>query len=336
MKKRIILEVTVILKMEIITYNEDWAQAWDNFLPKALNSTFLHSRAFYKHNAQNALDDASFLFLKKGKIIGLLPAILYSKNEQKILHSHLRSTYGGFVVNADVGVAEAVEMVDLLLEEAKKLQINEIIVRNPFRIFNKDFSDETDYALWYRGFALKSREIEIAIDLRGNLEQIRAKYQNGAKYNIKKALKFVHTKISENYEDFWIMLTLNLQNKHKTKPVHSLENFMYLRQLVGQENIKLFTGWVEGQLACGVVVFLFEKVAIHAQYIASDEAYQHIRPLNAVLDYIIAWGHAQGYQYFNLGTANEAQGSIINTGLFHFKEGFGGRGVLRETMHKFL
>jgi len=55
-----------------------------------------------------------------------------------------------------------------------------------------------------------------------------------------------------------------------------------------------------------------------------------------VIDHIINWGTENKYSYFNLGTANEEAGRKINYGLFHFKEGFGGRGILRETMHLIL
>ena len=86
---------------------------------------------------------------------------------------------------------------------------------------------------------------------------------------------------------------------------------------------------VMDKVIAGIVLFVFET-AVHAQYIASDNKFQHLRPLNAVVDYIVQWSKKCGYKYFNFGTANENDGKKINYGLFKFKEGFGGRGVLRE------
>lgn len=320
--------------MEIIRYSETWRGEWEAFVATAINGTFLHSRAFFDHNPQNSIDDASFIYYKKRKIVAVLPAVCYEKNGKKYLHSHARATYGGFVVGEGVGIEEALLMLDLLLAQAKELLIDEIIIRNPFRIFNSALADETDYAMWYKGFVLASRELEIAVDLRPNLEEIRHKYENGAKYNLKKALKSPDLQLrqSEDFAPFWAMLEANLLAKHGTKPVHTLDNFLQLRQLVGAAHIRLFAAYIGEELACGVLVFLFGNKAIHAQYIASDAKFQELRLLNAVIDDIIAWGNAEKYHYFNLGTANEAQGREINFGLFHFKEGFGGRGVLRETM----
>jgi hypothetical protein len=320
--------------MEIIRYSEAWRNEWEAFVATAINGTFLHSRAFFDHNQQNSVDDASFIYYKKRKIVAVLPAVCYEKGDKKYLHSHARATYGGFVVSEGVGIEEALLMLDLLFAQAQAMDVSEIIIRNPFRIFNAGLADETDYAMWYKGFVLASRELEIAVDLRPDLATIRSRYENGAKYNLKKALKSPNLQLrqSEDFASFWAMLEANLLAKHGTKPVHNLDDFLQLRQLVGAQNIRLFAAYIGEEMACGVLVFLFGKKAIHAQYIASDAQYQELRLLNAVIDDVIAWGQSEKYNYFNLGTANEAQGREINFGLFHFKEGFGGRGVLRETM----
>lgn len=319
--------------MDIKLYDQSQETDWDLFIEKnKRNGTFLHSRKFFDHNPQNVADDSSLLFYKKGKIRAVLPACIYEFDGKRVFHSHLRSTYGGFVVDETIGVEEAVEMVDQTIAFAKNERVTEVIIRNPFRIFHRLPSDETDYAMWYRGFNIKYRELECAVKLD---EFAISRYENGAKYNIKKACKVVSVMACEEYADFWKMLTENLALKHNSKPTHTIEQFTLLQTLVGKEKIKMFGGYIDGRLVCGVVLFLTANV-IHAQYIASDSNFQDVRPLNAVIDYIIAWGKTEKYEYFNLGMANDAQGKEINYGLYHFKEGFGARGVLRETMHIFL
>jgi hypothetical protein len=272
------------------------------------------------------------MFYKKNAIAAVIPCTLYGEGDNKTLHSHPRSTYGGFVVNTEIGMEEAVEMVGLLKDEAISMGVKKVIVRNPFRIFNSNLCDESDYAMWYHGFVLKSREVEIAIDLSSPIEVLRKNYDNGTKYNIKKAIKHVTSSESEDFATFWQILEQGLSEKHGKAPVHTLEDMQRLISLVGPGKVKLFAGYVEGKMVCGVLVFLFSGRTIHAQYIGSDNKWQDLRPLNAVLDYIIEWGGKNGYHYFNLGMANENEGKIINFGLYHFKESFGGRGVLRETM----
>jgi len=257
-----------------------------------------------------------------------LPARLYKKDNKIIFHSHPASTYGGFVTDETVGVEEAMEIVETTISFAKNKAANEIVVRNPFRIFHRMPSDETDYAMWYHGFTIKSRELECAILIDENTTN---RYEDGTRRSIKKSLKNVRVGHSEKYDEFWHILTANLFQKHRLSPVHTVDQILHLRSLVGNENVQLVIAETGDKVIAGIVLFVFET-AVHAQYIASDTNFQDLRPLNAVVDFIIQWSKKCGYKYFNFGTANENDGKTINQGLFKFKEGFGGRGVLRETM----
>jgi hypothetical protein len=314
-------------------YNNAFREQWDAFVSTATNGTFLHTRAFYEHNPKNIEEDHSLIFLKKDKIAAIFPAIVYQLDGRAILHSHGRSTYGGIIVGDKVGVEDAVEIIDQIIAEAKDIGAAEIIIRNPFRIFYETISDESDYAMWYRGFRLKSRELEIYIDLRDGTEAARKRYENSKKYHIKKAAKFITVRESEDLEQFWPLLEENLAARHEAKPVHTLGEMQELIRGVGNSNVRFFGAYHEDKLVGGMVVFVFGKLALHSQYTAQDANFQEFRPVTGIIDHVIEWGAARGYRYFNLGMGNEDGGKVINSGLFHFKGSFGGRGVLRETMH---
>ncbi|HEY0426357.1 MAG TPA: GNAT family N-acetyltransferase [Pyrinomonadaceae bacterium] len=322
------------MSVEIQIYNEQYRNDWESFIEqKALNSTFLHSRKFYDHNPCNKLDDASLMFYKKNKLIALFPANLYADANCRILHSFLRATYGGFIVSREVSVKTALEIVGKTIEFAKTRQVSRLIVRNPFRIFNIEPCDEIDYAMWFHGFEIKSREIEICFKLDdGDIKTIRSRYSDSTRRNVKKAAKFIDVRISVDIENYWHLLEKNLAERHHKKPVHDYDSIIRLIESVGSENVLFFGGYHENELVSGILIFKFNNLALHAQYIASDSRFQDLRPVNAVVDYIAEWGNQRGFKYFNLGTANENDGKSINGGLFSFKEGFGGSGVLRETM----
>lgn len=324
------------MSISIQIFNQNKNEDWNSFVDKSINGNFMHKRDFYDSNPKNSTDDLSFFFVKKNKIIAILGGVLYEQNNILIFHSHLRSTYGGFIINQQVGVLESIQMVDLLIEELKKLRVNKVIIRNPFRIFYSKISDEIEYALWYHEFTIQSRELEIYVDLKLPLDSIRNDYDNGTKYNIKKALKSVVVEKSslDLLPSFWEILETNLALKFNKKPVHNLNEIQTLISNTG-DNIHFFGAYIDNKLVAGCLIFKINNLALHAQYIAQDDNYQEFRPINAVLDYIIQWGKENGFSYFNLGTANEG-GKIINEGLFHFKESFGGRGVLRETHHLIL
>ena len=275
------------------------------------------------------------MFLKKGKIGACIPAIMIQVDGRKVWNSHMRSTYGGLVVSEKVGLEDVLEITQLLENELMRIRVDEAIVKNTFRIFNREFCDEFDYSLWKSGFVLNSRETEIGISLRGKtFKQIEMKYENGNKYNIKKALNFVDVKFSDDLGSFWKILEKNLLQRHNQKPVHDYQTINKLKNLLKEGEIKLVAAFEKDAMIAGVVLFDFMSTYLHAQYIASSHEHQQIRPVNAVIDYAIKWACENKYEYFNLGTPHEKNGNVINLGLSYFKEGFGGRSCLRETMHK--
>lgn len=320
------------MSVTIVRYSESLRTEWDAFVSHAINGTFLHGRSFYDCNPSNAADDHSLMFYSGNRLLALLPGTLYTGDVGQTFHSHNRSTYGGFLFNRRVGIQEAVDIVGALLHHLRVIGVGSAIIRSPFRILYDQISDEFEYAMWYHGFHVASREAEVYVDLTPPIDTIRSRFEKATRNNITRAYKDTEISIDGlgDIEQFWILLGHNLATKHGTKPTHSLESIRKLIGAFGVEKIRLFAAYVEGRLAAGCLVFTPCPSVLHAQYIAQDYELQASRPLNALIDSIITWGNANGFRSFNLGTANEG-GHVINAGLFHFKEGFGGRSVLRET-----
>lgn len=319
---------------EVIIYSKVIEREWDDFIfDQSINSTFMHSRKFFDHNPENSKDDSSLVFRKGNKIIGAFPAVLYLRDNKRILHSHLRATYGGFLVNGKVGIQEAMDIVEQTILFAKKQKVDQIIVRNPYRIFHSLLCDETDYAMWFHGFKIKSREIEVVIPLHSDVKNNKIRYHFDCQRSIKKSSQYVEVRESNDFKSYWMLLEKCLIERHHSKPVHDYNSICKLREKVGENKVLLFNAYNNEKLIGGVVIFNFNGLVMHSQYTASDYNFKHLCPVHAVIDYLIDWGSKRGFKYFNLGMANEEEGQKINSGLFHFKESFGGRGVLRETMY---
>lgn len=324
---------TKVEVVEIRTFDDSIAKEWDEFVEnKSLNGTFIHTRKFYNHNPLNQNGDFSFLFYKRRRLIAVIPCIVLLEGNNRILDSHFRATYGGFVFSKSVGIKEAVEIVNLLVSEAKKIKIKEIVIRNPFKILFKRQNEVFDYALWFNGFAIKHRELEIAIPIQ-NEAIMRSRYTEGARSGVHKANKLLVIDEDNDCESFWRLLEKNLKEKHNRKPTHTYRQFCNLAEQVGKDKIKLFTARYNGEIIGGIIVFLLNDHCLHAQYIGYDMHFQSYRPVNALIDHILCWGYKNNFTYFNLGRANEDNGKVINYSLYKSKESYGGVGVLRETMH---
>jgi len=322
---------SILANYDVVPFTDQYSVAWDDFVEnRSINGTFLHSRKFYNHHPQNRLDDNSFLFYKKKKLVAVIGCTL--QGEGSLLISHPRSTYGGFIVSNLFGVEDSLAIVQLFLEEAKKMAVKEIIIKMPFRIFYKKPCDEFDYALWYFGFNVLYRELEIAIPLDQKLN-LEANYTEGTRSGVHKALKNLTVEESNDYRSFWDLLEKTLQERHNKIPTHNYSQICDLLQNVGDQKIKLFVTKKGKQMIAGLVLFVLNDICMHAQYIAYDFTFQNERPLNILLHHVSKWGQDKGYQYFNLGRPTEDNGNIVNFNLFKFKESYGGRGVLRETMH---
>lgn len=316
-------------------YNEEFSEQWDNFVEmKARNSTFLHTRKFFRHNPINQELDSSLIFLKNSNVLCVIPAILQNIDGRNIWNSYAYSTYGGFVVSDKFGVEDAVEIVGLTVQFAEESNIDEIIIRNPFRIFNQIPTDETDYAMWLKGFKVLRRDVEITLPLAGFTAQtIDSLYDGKTRNAVRKAEKEnIKIKVTKDFSEYWQILSQNLAERYEAKPTHTLEQFQFLESLVGDEKIKLFGAYLNEKLIAGIIVFVANDRAIHAQYIAGLSEFQHLRPINLLIHQISVWAVENNFQYFNLGMSTNPDESGINLGLSKFKEGFGGRSVLRETM----
>jgi hypothetical protein len=314
---------------------EQHSDEWDEFIEqRARNGTFLHGRKFFRHNPANAIDDASLLFRDGGRIAGVFPAALVTRDGAPSLESHPRSTYGGYVVGQSAGLRDVLAMVDATIAHARSLGAARIVVRNPFRIFHRAPSDESDYAMWLRGFTVRSRELEVAIPLDGlTPDTVLQSFDGKTRNQTRKAAKAgVVVEETGDYAEFWRILEENLRARHGTAPTHSLEAMQSLRALVSPDAIRLFAAFHEGRMIAGMVLFVPNARAVHAQYIASRSDALHLCPVNAVIAHVATWAAARGFHHFNLGMSTEDAGRTANWGLFAFKEGFGGRGVLRETM----
>jgi hypothetical protein len=324
------------MSIEPHPYSEADGAAWDEFIDqRARNGTFLHSRRFLRHNPANARDDASIVFRKRGHIVGVLPAArIVAADGVTVLHSHPRSTYGGFVVGDDVGCEDVLAMVDGAIAHAAAIDARRVVVRNPFRIFHAAPTDESDYGMWLRGFELLSREIELAVPLcDADLDAVLARFDGKTRNQTRKAYRMgVAVSESEDVAEFWSMLEANLAARHQTAPTHRLDEFLRLRELVGPDAVRLFAATHEGRMVAGMVVFVVGRHALHAQYIASRADALHLCPVNAVIHHVMSWGASLGRRVLNLGLSTENGGRTMNAGLVAFKEGFGAHAVLRETM----
>lgn len=305
--------------MQIVKYTADYKHLWDSFVRSSKNGTFLFCRDFMEYHSDRFLD-YSLMFYKKNSLIALLPGNICDD----VFYSHQGLTYGGLILLQEAKTEDVIDIFSVLTDYLAKNGIKKIIYKTIPHIYHSYPSEEDLYALFRQNAVLQTRAISTTIDFKE-----KPGYSQLRKRQIKKA-KGLNIVIEETdqLKDFWNILDENLEKRHNTKPVHSLEEIEYLKSKFSSE-IRLFTASDSKKVIAGCLVFEISQVA-HVQYISANEIGKQSGALDLLFDHLINNVFSQK-KYFDFGISTEDGGQYLNTGLISQKEGFGGRGIVYDT-----
>ena len=303
--------------MKIIKYEDKYKTEWDNFIENSKNGTFLLKRDYMEYHKDRFPDNSYLFFDEKEKLKAVIPGTI----RDNVFYSHRGLTYGGFVLNKDSKTADVFEYFKLLNNELKKQGIEKVIYKSIPYIYSNYLSEEDEYVLFRLNAKLISVGISSTIDLQEDF-----KFSTLRKRSIKKSNKYnILLEKDKNYKEFWDILTENLKISHKTTPVHTLDEILYLKGKF-PENIKLYTASYEEKIIAGVVVYE-EKNTVHIQYISANDFGKEISALDFIFNYLIK-EEFKNKKYFDFGISVENNGYYLNEGLIFQKEGFGARGIV--------
>jgi hypothetical protein len=306
------------------------SSAWDNFVSLANNGTLFHTRRFLNYHHEGRFNDHSLEFYKKGKLVGVFPAALIESGDQRQLVSHPGASVGSFVVPEDLAFADALEMVEQLVDYSKRENLDGIKLTQPPTIYSKRLSHYIDFALQKNGFLYAKREISSILFLEKSIDENLSKFKSTHRTAVRKAEKSgVVVKETDDFASFYEILKKNLSIRHDVKPTHSLDELLHLKELF-PDKINLFGAYIEEKMVAGVINFIATENVVLAFYISHNEDFQEVRPINLLFYKIFEWAIQKKYNVFDFGifTVNEEP----NMGLARFKENFGASGQFRDTM----
>ncbi len=304
---------------------------WDSFVESSNNGTIFHTRNFLSYHPQDRFRDSSLVLTKNDKLFALFPAVIIERNGKRILSSHSGASYGGFVHTDDLNFKDAHDCVRLLKETASSMDCDAIqITLNPI-IYQKHVSNYIDFALIRHNFTYLKREISSVVELPKHEDKIISLYREEARRAIRKAQKnAVRIIETDQFEQYYAILSKNLKMRHGVSPTHSLEELLRLKRKF-PEAIRLWGAFLDDKLIAGVCNFSANFKVVLAFYISHDEEYQEYRPVNTLFYEIMKQSSREGFDYLDFGifTVNMEP----NWGLARFKENFGSRGIFRDTFY---
>ncbi|GBF33453.1 hypothetical protein DCCM_2554 [Desulfocucumis palustris] len=316
--------------MKIKSYRDSHQDAWDDFVKKSRNGTFMQERKFLGYHPPHRFRDCSLMaYDSRDRLAAVIPAASKG-SDQKTFCSHPGASHGGIVVGQGFTTGDALLLVSALIEDCRDRGFKTVEIKPVPRVYLNWPCDEIDFALRYNGFSPVRTELATVLPLKEAAPD-NPFMTDSARRNIRKAKTMgVTVTESNDYDTYWDILAANLKNRHNARPTHSLAE---IKELSGRypHNIKLVAAYHQDVMIAGVVVFILNSRVINCFYIAHRPEKQHLRPLNLIFDRLINWGGSNGFYYLDWGISTENRGTLVNHGLFRFKEEFGGRGLLRET-----
>jgi hypothetical protein len=302
------------MNYNVIRYQPEHKQQWDDFVRAAKNATFLFYRDFMDYHSDR-FEDYSLMVYKEDTLFALLPA----NKKGNTVFSHQGLTYGSFILSESAKLLDAFEGFKSLLGFLHLKGIDKLDIRVIPTFYNTLPSDEMAYFLFKAGAHLLKRDVLMVIDYRNNLG-----FQKNRREGINKAKRNkLEVKIDGNFETFWnAILIPNLKNKHGASPVHTLAEIQLLASRF-PENIQQVNVYKDNKIVAGTTVFL-TKTTIHPQYVSANTDKNSFGSLDLLYDFIINH-YRQDKQFFDFNISSEENGNILNQGLLFWKESCGAR-----------
>lgn len=312
--------------MKLVEYNEKLSSEWNALVQSSRNATFLLDRRFMDYHADRFVD-ASLMFFKDNRPIGLLPA---SRHDSRIV-SHGGLTYGGFVLSSAVHASDVGEMMSLVLEHYRQHGMQSIVFKPIPYIYHLLPSDDELYWLYRHGAKLVARGLSSAISLTTPLPFSTLR-QRKVKLAQRLGIEIRQTNEYTDYQEYWSILTDVISMRHGKAPVHTFDEITLLQQRF-PDNIRLYVAISPGtrHVIAGSLLFITSQV-VHAQYIAASREGQESGALDLLFSRVVEQYATEGcHQYFDFGISTEDGGSYLNKGLNFQKEGFGARSIVYDA-----
>lgn len=307
-----------MVMIDILKYKQDMKDEWDKFVESSKNGTFLLKRDYMEYHKSRFLD-YSLVFKVKGKVVALLPANI----SDDIVYSHLGLTYGGFICGYAMNAPLMGDLIVSMENYLRNSGIRKLIIKRIPHIYESAPSEDDLYIFHKIQAKLIRRDLATTIAFPNRIP-----YDRLRKRRLKRAQDLgIRVTESDDFRDFWMILTENLKSRYGKLPVHSLEEIEYLKKLF-PKNIRLFTSLYKEQIVSGVVVYETSTVA-HLQYSASSEFGKKISAEDPIIDYLIGY-YSSNKKYLDFGISTEDDGKYLNSNLLFYKEGFGGRSVVYD------
>lgn len=304
----------------IVRYTSDQKVAWDRYVSRARNATFLFYRDYMDYHSDRFADH-SLMFFVGQHLHSILPAHVVGD----IFCSHRGLTYGGLLMDNEVTTADVGILFEELNGYLREKGFRRVLYRAIPWIYHRLPAEEDLYAMfWKCGARLQQRMSGTVIFMDENL-----RWRKDHRRRLKQSqVAGVKVKRNDSLEAFWPILNDNLQKKFNAQSVHTLEEILLLKSRF-PDNIIQYNAYIDEEIVGGITFYVMGHV-LHGQYSGTSDKGKQTGAMEAIYEQVMYHDYAH-MRYLDFGTSNEQGGLILNEGLIAHKEGYGGRTVCYDT-----
>lgn len=305
---------------EIRRYTAADHDAWNDYVGRARNATFLFYREYMDYHADR-FRDHSLMFYKAGRLYAVMPAHAVGE----IFCTHRGLTYGGLLMDEGVTTANVLTLFEELNDELRREGFRRVLYRAIPWVYHRLPSEEDLYAMFWKCHAqLQQRMSGTVISIGEHL-----RWRKDHRQRLRQShVAGIRVERNGSIEAFWPLLNANLAQKFGAQSVHTLDEILLLKSRF-PDNIVQYNAYLGDELVGGVTFYVMGHV-LHSQYSGTNEKGRQTGAMEAIHEQVLCHDYVQ-MRYCDLGTSNEGGGRVLNEGLISHKEGYGGRTVCYDT-----
>ncbi len=307
--------------MEIRPYTPGDANAWNEFVARSKNGTFLFNRNYMDYHADRFKDCSLMVYDSKGRLSALFPA----NRDGDTVHSHQGLTYGGLVMDnrtSGAGDNSPLNILEMIAERLRKDGAKTLYYKPVPHIYHQQPAEEDLYALWRMGAHLDIRNLSTTINLADPIKSSRL-----GKRALKRRNRFnISVSPNDDASLFWPIIVEDRRVRHNVTPVHNRHEIQLLRDRF-PDDIRFFIAHRENEILAGAVIYLINGV-MHLQYAAATDTGKEQYAVDVIYNELLT---STDCRYFDFGISNESRGLYLNSGMVAHKEEFGGRSIIYDT-----
>ncbi len=330
------------MKLGVVPAREVSTEEWDGLiLDESSNGEFVNSRKYLSYHGSRFTDVSVAVMDEQSLTVrSVFPAVLRPEHPEEVV-SHSGTTFAGLIyLTGSMSVDELDAHIELVESYYRSNGYTKLEMRLAPSVYHLQPREDFHYLLLKKGFRISGVHLVNVLNLKRLQDeaQVLLNYKSKRRNNIRRALeggKLILRPENEITGDIWESVTENLDKKYHARPTHTLEEINRLLSFFPERISPYAARDTSGRYAALGLVFRFKRV-FHTQYLDHDHDLQELYPNLFLIHHLILAAMKEGYDYLSFGGSTEQWGEVLNTGLFKFKDEFGGGAVLMMRMEKDL